>query len=115
MSMKHLGQEATATTFYVEHNPESQKLWCSAMKVVYGFNPVARWRYRKLPGPRPQWLFGNLREVIKKGNHQAYTDWQRSYGSVFRVRFQAFVEKPLCCLYSLKQCVLWHKQGRCRG
>lgn len=85
------------------------------MKVVYGFNPVARWRYRKLPGPRPQWLFGNLREVIKKGNHQAYTDWQRSYGSVFRVRFQAFVEKPLCCLYSLKQCVLWHKQGRCRG
>lgn len=57
--------------------------------MVYGFNPLARWRYRKLPGPRPQWQFGNLREVLTKGNHQAYMDWQRSYGSVFRVRFEA--------------------------
>ena len=68
---------------------------CCALQVVYGLNPVARWRYRKLPGPRPQWLFGNLREVIKKGNHQAYTDWQRSYGSVFRVRSYVLFEK-LC-------------------
>ncbi|KAK9828027.1 hypothetical protein WJX81_001818 [Elliptochloris bilobata] len=53
--------------------------------VVYGFNPLTRWRYRKLPGPPPQWLFGNLREVIKKGNHAAYTDWHRSYGPVFKL------------------------------
>ena len=59
-----------------------------APQAVHGFNPLARWRYRKLPGPRPQWLHGNLREVIKKGNHQAYMEWQRRYGVVFRVRLR---------------------------
>jgi len=52
--------------------------------VVYGFHPLSRWRYRTLPGPAPSWLFGNLNEVVRLGNHEAYTKWHRMYGPVYK-------------------------------
>ena len=47
---------------------------------------LSRWRYRKLPGPPPSWLFGNLRELVKLGNHNAYTQWYHKYGPVYKVQ-----------------------------
>lgn len=35
-----------------------------AALVVWGFNPVARWRYRHLPGPKPGWLLGECAAVL---------------------------------------------------
>ena len=52
---------------------------------AYGLRPLARWRLRRFPGPRPAWLLGNLVEIVSKGKHEAYAAWARQYGTAFRV------------------------------
>ena len=34
--------------------------------VIYGFNLIARWRLRSIPGPPPSWFVGNLPQIVKK-------------------------------------------------
>ena len=52
---------------------------------LYGLNPVQRWRYRHIPGPRPAWLLGNAVTMRRKMAHIAYEDWKALYGPVFRI------------------------------
>ena len=52
---------------------------------VYGCNPVQRWRYRHIPGPRPAWMLGNAVTMRRKMAHVAYEDYMAVYGPVFRI------------------------------
>lgn len=45
------------------HLPEGRSLAIFMQVYVYGLNLKARWRLRHIPGPRPSWLLGNLRQV----------------------------------------------------
>lgn len=45
-----------------------------------------RWAYRRIPGPAPAWLGGNLAGIIKAGGiHQALLQWRMEYGTLFKV------------------------------
>ncbi|KAK9835483.1 hypothetical protein WJX74_001193 [Apatococcus lobatus] len=48
-------------------------------------NPLARFRLRKVPGPTPWPLFGNLLELSKRGEAFALADWKATYGNIFKV------------------------------
>ena len=48
--------------------------------VVYGFHPIRRWRYRRVPGPPYRWLVGHLPEILAEGQEQAALRWARRYG-----------------------------------
>eukprot|EP01025_Chloroclados_australasicus_P019047 TRINITY_DN2022_c0_g1_i2.p1 TRINITY_DN2022_c0_g1~~TRINITY_DN2022_c0_g1_i2.p1 ORF type:complete len:519 (-),score=47.22 TRINITY_DN2022_c0_g1_i2:610-2166(-) len=64
--------------------------------LVYGFRVVWRVKLRKIPGPKPIWLFGNLHEF----KHLAYdlNDWAAKFGPVCKVflggRAVVFVTDP---------------------
>mmetsp|Transcript_13353 Transcript_13353/g.37834 ORF Transcript_13353/g.37834 Transcript_13353/m.37834 type:complete len:357 (-) Transcript_13353:1259-2329(-) len=60
--------------------------------IVWSLKPLTRWRLRRLPGPRPDWLFGNLLQIKELGLHEQRVRWQREYGKVF-VWWQA--SKPI--------------------
>ncbi|ESO83981.1 hypothetical protein LOTGIDRAFT_108496, partial [Lottia gigantea] len=34
-------------------------------------------------GPRPSLVYGNLKEILEKGQHQAIQDWTQKYGRIF--------------------------------
>jgi hypothetical protein len=52
---------------------------------IYGLRPAQRWRFRRIPGPSPAWLLGNLGEVVKKGKHEAFRQWGKMYGGVYKI------------------------------
>ena len=52
---------------------------------MYGCNPVQRWRFRHIPGPRPLWMLGNAIEMRRKMAHMAYEDYKAIYGPMFRI------------------------------
>ena len=66
------------------HPPHNQKA-----VVLYGYHPLTRFRLRALPGPRPRWLTGNVREVFAAGMPEAYRAWAATYGPLFRVYYGA--------------------------
>ncbi|TFK52303.1 cytochrome P450 [Heliocybe sulcata] len=51
---------------------------------------VRRWFRRSLlsdiPGPPPEYLFGNIRHVVERSNVDVMLEWQEKYGSSFRVQ-----------------------------
>ncbi len=71
-------------------------------QVVYGFNLLTRWRYRKLPGPAPSWLYGNLKDLVRLGNHAAYMDWHRVHGPVYKAC--TYLLSSLACSGRALQC-----------
>ncbi|KAK9821169.1 hypothetical protein WJX74_003820 [Apatococcus lobatus] len=48
-------------------------------------NPLARFRLRKVPGPSPLPLLGNLAEIKTRGECFALDYWTSEYGSIFKV------------------------------
>ena len=46
-----------------------------AQVLVWGLNPVARWKYRKIPGPPPELFVGHLMQVLLAAPllHRAWT------------------------------------------
>ncbi|CAK0783443.1 hypothetical protein CVIRNUC_006642 [Coccomyxa viridis] len=50
---------------------------------IWGFHPLARWRYRSFRGPQPLWLLGNLVDFVRKGTHKVFLDWNAKYGSIY--------------------------------
>lgn len=52
---------------------------------IYGLRPIQKWKFRYIPGPRTEWLFGNLQGIIAKGKHEAFRTWAREFGNVFKV------------------------------
>ena len=58
---------------------------CSLQVVSWGSNWRNRWKYRRFPGPRPNFLLGNISEIRRKRSYIAYTDWGVKYGDVFRI------------------------------
>ena len=36
-----------------------------------------------IPGPKPHWLFGNVRELFTKDRHLVLSQWSGKYGPVF--------------------------------
>lgn len=81
---------------------------------IYGHNPVARWRYRHIPGPKPRWMLGNALELKAKMAHVAYTEWAEQYGPIFRIficlkPYVVITGKPQPCTlhqqpYALAKC-----------
>ena len=40
---------------------------------------------RKLPGPKSQsWLYGNIKEILEKGQSVAWDEWASTYGKTFQ-------------------------------
>ncbi|CAK0764599.1 hypothetical protein CVIRNUC_003174 [Coccomyxa viridis] len=56
---------------------------------LYGLHPVTRWKYRQFPGPPPTWLFGNIRDIIKKSAYHYYIEQAQVYGKLFKVWYGA--------------------------
>lgn len=52
---------------------------------IYGARPRLRWQFRRIPGPEPTWLLGNLPDIVRFGKHIAFQKWGRRYGSVYKV------------------------------
>ncbi|KAL4420261.1 hypothetical protein ABPG77_003440 [Micractinium sp. CCAP 211/92] len=53
--------------------------------VVWGYNPIGRWRLRHLPGPKPDWLLGNMRQLGNFGkSHETQQQWAAKYGPCYR-------------------------------
>mmetsp|Transcript_28518 Transcript_28518/g.73237 ORF Transcript_28518/g.73237 Transcript_28518/m.73237 type:complete len:527 (+) Transcript_28518:1112-2692(+) len=50
---------------------------------LYGLNLVQRWRFRHLPGPKPAWLLGNLKDVSKNGIQLQRKLWHDEFGPIF--------------------------------
>ncbi|GFH32873.1 uncharacterized protein HaLaN_32162, partial [Haematococcus lacustris] len=49
----------------------------------------SRWRLRKIPGPRPHLLLGNILDIIKAGgSHLAVHTWRKTYGNIFKVLYR---------------------------
>eukprot|EP00884_Botryococcus_braunii_P022849 jgi/Botrbrau1/9248/Bobra.180_1s0009.1 len=67
----------------------SLPLWVKVLLVltslflVNGFKPAARWRLRRIPGPRPDWYLGNIRQSRKLKAHVAHLKWTKQYGPIF--------------------------------
>lgn len=59
--------------------------WLLVALVIYGCHPLQRWKYRKLPGPPPTWLIGNLATIIRLGYPKALQQWGAEFGPVFKV------------------------------
>lgn len=57
------------------------------MVYLYGLNLSARWRLRRIPGPKPSWLFGNLREMGAIGMHNALPQYAKKFGPVYKAFF----------------------------
>ncbi|KAJ9522015.1 hypothetical protein QJQ45_005047 [Haematococcus lacustris] len=48
----------------------------------------SRWRLRKIPGPPPHLLLGNILDIIKAGgSHLAVHNWRKTYGNIFKIYF----------------------------
>ena len=43
-------------------------------------------QYCSLAGPPPTWLFGNIRDIIKKSAYHFYIEQAQVYGKLFKVR-----------------------------
>jgi Cytochrome P450 len=56
-----------------------------AFLIAYGFRPLTLWRLRHIPGPRPVWLLGNLPDIVRLGKHEAFRQWAKQYGPMFKV------------------------------
>jgi len=52
-------------------------------------NPVNRWRYRHIPGPRYRPIVGNLPEFVSLSSHEFFNQCSRKYGKVFKIWFGA--------------------------
>lgn len=52
---------------------------------IYGLRPAQRWRFRRIPGPSPSWLLGNLIDIVKMGKHEAFRQWGKMYGGVYKI------------------------------
>lgn len=59
---------------------------CSTLAIIECQQPC-----RCVAGPRPWWLIGSIPEILSKGQHGAYLDWQKQYGPCFKVFFGAKV------------------------
>ncbi|BDA42318.1 Cytochrome P450 3A24 [Coccomyxa sp. Obi] len=57
--------------------------------LLYGFHPLARWKWRKIPGPPPKWYAGNLMEMMRESSYHYYIRNARKYGKVIKVWFGA--------------------------
>eukprot|EP01026_Neomeris_dumetosa_P019290 TRINITY_DN17765_c0_g1_i10.p1 TRINITY_DN17765_c0_g1~~TRINITY_DN17765_c0_g1_i10.p1 ORF type:complete len:539 (-),score=65.21 TRINITY_DN17765_c0_g1_i10:375-1991(-) len=55
---------------------------CVTFLTVYGFRLYSRIRLRRIPGPPPSWLFGNLLQ-IKHLVHSTFA-WMKEYGPIFK-------------------------------
>jgi cytochrome P450 len=47
--------------------------------IIYGFHPLARWRYRHIPGPPFRFLVGGFPEIARSGLETAFTEWAARY------------------------------------
>ena len=52
-----------------------------AIVAYYGSNALSRWQHRKLPGPRPAWLLGNLLQLGEQG--LTLQRWAQQFGPLF--------------------------------
>jgi len=59
-------------------NPKRQLL-------LWSLHPLARFRLRHVPGPRPSLFVGNALELRRLGQVEAYSRWAREHGPVFKV------------------------------
>ncbi len=48
--------------------------------IIYGFHPVARWKYRHIPGPPVRWLVGAFPEIARYGLEHVYKMYGSHYG-----------------------------------
>ena len=51
-----------------------------------GTRPHSSWQLRRLPGPKPQWLFGNIFQARAPGNHEYYRTQAKIHGPIFKAR-----------------------------
>eukprot|EP00891_Asterochloris_glomerata_P000149 jgi/Astpho2/149/Aster-04614 len=64
-------------------------LLCAAVAwiVMYLLNLDNQWRFRKIPGPAPRLIFGNMAEIRARMPPMAYTMWASKHGPIFRCFF----------------------------
>lgn len=56
----------------------------AAAALLYSLNIINRWKYRKLPGPRPWPFFGNLPQLGEPTvAYRTVRDWTAKYGDMF--------------------------------
>lgn len=65
---------------------------------MYGYRPLARWKYRHIPGPPYRFLLGGLPEIGKMGMETACSAWASKYGDrgVYKV-FYGGIPHVVCC------------------
>jgi hypothetical protein len=91
-STHKLGHPHNETTTKTKHNqtnnqtiknPTTTKNKAAVVHLV--FNPLQRWRYRRIPGPPFRPLFGDLPSIRALGSHVFMAQCARRYGPVCKV------------------------------
>ncbi|ORX39248.1 cytochrome P450 [Kockovaella imperatae] len=90
--MDHLSELATAAIEFARHRPVLTIIGIiitSLASLWFYYWPWAEWTlsFRNVPGPpSDNWLFGNLRAIIKAGPMELHREWAKEYGPTYRYR-----------------------------